>query len=272
MPPAEVRRFGVVAPSVPDYRDWQFPAGVSVPGAPAGEPRPDTTYLLSPAPSVQGSQNSCVWNGFPHVLETESLEVDDQSIDVSRAFGYQETRGLRGWRDQDNGSFVRDAVDVCRTVGVVSSNRMPYNEKDYRTRPTQRDYEEAYRNRIAEFYSIGTVDQARSALLLRRPSVFAFTVTDTFVNEVGETGIWSEMSGTPVGAHLVAVTGYDDAMEGGAFLVANWWKRWGLAHPLQATDKRYALHRSQYFWITYDMYASTNVWDRFALLAFPLEG
>lgn len=272
----EHRQLGVVAPSIPDERDWQFPVGVI-----GDDDLPSAAFVPSPnLPSLQGKQNSCVFNGIPYALEAEAFNEQGIRTDISRAFGYSEARAVRGWRQQDTGCYVRDAIHVCQKIGVVSANLMPYNENDFRTTPTEQGanigmnlYEEASRNRTAQFYFVPTVAQVKEALARGNMVVFAFSVHRSF-NDVADDGLWVPPSGPIDGAHLVTACGYDDdGMGEGALLVANWWKRWGADHPLSGDEgwEHFTSGARRHFWLPYSVWESRTVWDQFTLHAFDLE-
>ena len=236
-----------------------------------GAPLPPQVFLEARFPTGQGQQNSCVWNGFPHALETEAWTHQSLQTDISRAFGYQETRAVQGWRDKDNGCFVRDAVDVCRRVGVVSANTMPYDERDYKTRPTPTAYQEAYRNRTAEFYAVPSAAAAMNAIHKGNCVLFAFSVYPSFA-DTGRTGEWATPKGRVEGGHLVCAEGFDQAK--GSFLCTNWWgEEWGVDHPMAETSLFWlpVEGRRSYWWMPFEVFESKVVWDQFCVKAFKLE-
>lgn len=281
-------RLGVIGPSIPDSRDWPFPSSLIVGASgeeiddimPAIEHDGGYYCTLRDLPSIQGVQNSCVWHGFPAALEHDAF-IRGIETDISEAFGYQETRALRGWRNKDSGCFTRDAIEVCRKVGVVSRNLMPYNQHDYKTTPKQRGeqigmdlYAEAARNRMAEFYEVYHVEQCIAACKLNRQTTVCITIYETFEYNTGRTGVWTAPTpGIRVeGAHLINVVGCD--IRNARFLLPNWWGRdWGVDHPLADTHPAFAKFKNQrsFWWMPFNVYVSKDVWDKFALLAFRLE-
>lgn len=214
---------------------------------------PQTTPI-----SDQGSLGSCVANATADALELLSREPTQ----LSRLHLYFLARLHDGSECQDEGTFVRSAFHVLRTVGICAESTWPYVEANVHVRPPIVALQDAYDHRIAGAYRITTRGHARgddieTALRAQHPVVFGTEVGSDFLSyDGGESKIW-QYPDRSVGGHAMVIVGVrrheDDTRD---FLVRNsWGDAWGLR-----SRPGHCWFAERYIWEVADLWVPTQEW------------
>ena len=220
-------------------------------------------YLSAPAavslkrfvPPVgdQGQQGSCVGWATAYAARTlltaKGLDVDTSAqlrrMILSPAYVFNQIH-LPGC----NGSYLPDALELMQRQGVSLMSDFPYDEFSCSATPPSGVRSKATAYRIKGFSRLwGRSGRnkhvaTRRALANGNPVVIGMMVGEGFMRHRGE-GLWqpssAERSGLrddTLGGHAMAVIGYDDTRNGGAFEVVNSWDTsWG---------------NKGFFWISYE--------------------
>ncbi len=264
--------FGVIAPSLVDARDRPLPVRAA-----AAQELPLERFLPTKEQTFQGHQGSCVWHGITQSFEDQIWMTQGIRTDLSIAVGYWLTREVRGWQDRDTGCFMRDAIDVCRRVGVAPAALGPYDPDSFRTPPSALALEVAARNRAGEFFSTPTALDCASAINAGAPVVLCLNIYGESWDRAGATGVLPGPIGSLDGAHCIELDGFS-RVGGRLRLLGKNWHRfrpdggpWGIPHPLNGSDVRFAEHVQGRLWLEADFVDSTQVFDTFSVLRFPLE-
>jgi fibronectin type 3 domain-containing protein len=222
-----------------------YSAGSMVPPASA-EPRalPTKVDLSKDMPPVgsQGMQSSCVaWatayaaKSYQEYIEHE-WKYDDNTL-FSPAFIYNQING-----GVDKGSSIYDACQLMVKMGCATLDTMPYNVKNYKSKPNSQAVKEAGKYKAEKFYTIKPteISTIKSYLSKGYPVIFGATVYMNFNNLNKSNPVYNSKSGKSMGGHAMTLVGYDDSKYGGAFkLINSWGTGWG--------DKGYA-------WIPYSFF------------------
>jgi transcription initiation factor IIF auxiliary subunit len=205
----------------------------------------DGTPLL-PTPRDQGQQGSCVGWATAFAIKTYEEVIDQSwSLDTwdhvfSPAFVYNQLNG-----GIDKGVSIRDALELLKNVGSARWSSMPYNERDFTTRPPSQAFTEAASFRIKDYYRLNSFGELRSALQQRIPILIeAFTDSkfssgqyQVFTEDLRRTGLSFVQPNAPHVHHAMVIVGYDDQRN--AFLLMNsWGDQWGAGG---------------YCWVSYDL-------------------
>ncbi|MEA2111123.1 MAG: C1 family peptidase [Campylobacterota bacterium] len=182
-----------------------------------------------PLPGNQGNQNSCVAWAVGYSLKSyhEKMEVqwslDTPKTIFSPSWIYNQINGAK-----DNGSSIRDAMELIKLKGAATMSTMPYTDKDYLAKPSQEAINEAQNFKAVKYRRIGGSKQIKAALANRQPVVIIIKTYDSFNALDGDDSVYSTFSGEFRGNHGVTIVGYDDSKYGGAFKIINSWGRnWG---------------------------------------------
>lgn len=209
--------------------------------------RPQSIDLSSnfPAPGDQGQQSSCVGWSTAYALKTyqEKIEIgwslNTPSHLFSPAFIYNQI--VIG---NDQGAYIRDALNLAVQVGVSTLSTMPYSDRDYVTQPSFSAFAEASLYKATNWYRINDTDQIKAALVNRKPVVCGIAVYESLYYISGSDSVYNTAQGRLLGGHAVTIVGYDDNKFGGAFKIINsWGVRWG---------------DNGYFWLPYS-FASQGI-------------
>lgn len=264
--------FGVVGPSLVDARDRAFPARAVDPST-----LPLERFLPTKEETFQDHQGSCVWHAITQAFEDQIWMVQGIRTDLSIAVGYYLTREVRGWQQLDSGCFVRDAIGVSRRAGIAPAILGPYDPDDFLTPPSALALEAAGRNRCDAFYATPTALDCASAINAGSPIVLCFNVYRGSFEAAARDGTLTWPDGPLDGAHCVELDGFSRVGGQLRLLAKNWHRRrqggapWGKPHPLHGQDARFERHGQSRFWIPADLVDSTQVFDTFSVLRFPLE-
>lgn len=195
--------------------------------------------LEMPPVANQGFQGSCTAFASAYALRSY-LYYDEKNVPYTNADGtgndnvlfspayvYNQINGGR-----DEGSYPSDALDLMTTEGVCPWNEMPYDDRDYRTKPTTAQKGKAASYRLTGWgRTIISVDNLKQCISSGLPVVFAISMAGYLpenIKQIGPDKIWYRHGGFSNwdSPHAMVITGFDDAKN--AFKVMNsWGKEWG---------------------------------------------
>jgi C1A family cysteine protease len=197
----------------------------------------------------QGGQGSCVgWSStyalrsyLEHVVKkTAYLNADgtpNQSVLFSPAYTYNSLNG-----GADNGLQINNAMNFLLNDGAIPLSVMPYNDKDFLTKPTADQKSRAAAYKLKSWGRVPiTLDAMRAFLAYKNPLVIGMTVDGNMTSGTEKYGAeagWKTYNpATERGGHAMIIVGYDDAKQ--AFKVQNsWGENWG---------------NKGFFWLSYDL-------------------
>lgn len=212
------------------------------PLAERGNPEPpERVSLLQYAPKrlSQGRQGSCVGWATSYAARTilharQTGQAPDE-VAFSPAFLYNQIA-----LDGCEGSYVKRALEVLQRTGDLPLKDFSYTSASCGRKPTREEKERAGGFRITGFnrLSIDSNDYRTNAQALKQnlqqgaPVVIGMHVGGTFQDMEGKR-VWHPSKADYAaaeswGGHAMAVIGYDDTLEGGAFQLMNsWGSDWG---------------------------------------------
>jgi C1A family cysteine protease len=189
-----------------------------------------------PKPGDQGQQGSCVgWStGYNYKSYQEQVErqwgLSTTSHLFSPSYIYNQINGGR-----DAGATIAAALNLLVSQGNTTLDDFPYNERDYKTQPTQ-----AQRQRAAQYKALswtpifrGTANiNAMKTALANGPIEIGTDVYWRAGWQTGEINQRDVPSSYSDGGHAVVIVGYDDNRQTkdgtGAFKFINsWGTGWG---------------------------------------------
>ena len=213
-----------------------------------------------PVPGSQGGQGSCVGWATAYALKSYQERVEEgwaftPSTTFSPAWIYNQVKAPGPCDNPDDpydcGSRITDALDLIISKGAATLSTMPYNDQDYRTRPSSRAEQEAARFKALAKRRVASIAHLKGALANRHPVVIGMPVYRSFYRLSGPGAVYNDLRGSISGYHAVTLVGYDDDRFGGAFKVINsWGTGWG--------DRGY-------FWLPYSTYSDSR-FDVYAYL------
>ena len=209
----------------------------------------DLSGRMPPAGS-QGNQNSCVawavvyaYKSYQEKIEENNGYTNGGGLNYNAVFSpayvYNQINNGR-----DGGSFFPDALNILSQQGAVKWTDMPYNDRDFMTKPNETQRSKAKRYRIDYWRRVNVMDakELKAQLNAGYPVMIGALVDKGFYDggfaAGGQDFYWRSQIGKTLGGHAMLVVGYDDGRN--AFKVLNsWGQQWG---------------RSGYCWITYDYF------------------
>lgn len=229
---SERKGFGLLGPSPPDYRDYQY----GPPSAILAElpPAVDLRARFTPRIFDQGQLGSCTANAANAIVQYVERKAGDPDFDrLSRLYTYYYSREKIGTVNEDSGAFIRDAFAVLAERGSPREVFWPYNISAYADEPIALDYR-AGQHRVLEYRAVpeGNEQAMQACIAEGFPFAYGFAVYDSFW-DVGSDGIWSGRRGDIEGYHAVAAWGYDFTagaygFPNGGWIVRNsWGAEWG---------------------------------------------
>ena len=221
-------------PDPVDPRDKILDAPVLTEMAKAGVYGTDEHSIVEHTPiSNQGTLSSCVANAVCDALEV-LIGVEDPSkvVQLSRLHCYWNARSYTQDTDKDEGTYIRNAIDSLRTLGVCPEDVWPYTPTNVFAQPPIRAYQKSIDNKIEAYYRIpgdgkSRCDTIEHAIRSNHPVVFAAPVTDEFTRYTGGGKVWPRTQ-TWVGYHAMIVLGVRYVAGERQFLIRNsWGTSWG---------------------------------------------
>lgn len=188
--------------------------------------------LTSGMPQVgdQGWQGSCTAWAAAYGLKTyhEGLNqcwaLNTSLHQFSPSYVYNQING-----GYDGGSYITDAMNLIKNQGCSTLNRMPYNQNDYTSQPSQEARNQASHYKIAQWYYTNYGDVATMKWWLdtyRTPLVIGIPIDDDFDTLSLTNQIYDSYTSSR-GGHAITIIGYDDSIQ--AFKIQNsWGKSWGI--------------------------------------------
>lgn len=221
----------------------------------AGDNLPRSVDMADRMPPAgnQGKQSSCVaWavgyacKSYQEKYEENSSYWNSGAINnnavFSPAFIYNQINN-----GVDGGSLFVDALNVLSQQGAVKWADMPYNERDYLTRPNNDIKTKAKKYKIDFWRRVNFADikEVKAQLNAGFPVIIGAMIDQGFVNNgrnnSGQDFVWTSASGERLGGHAMLVVGYDDNKN--AFKILNsWGQHWG---------------NRGYCWISYSFFPNT---------------
>ncbi len=198
-----------------------------------------TLEQYAPTRKSQGEQGSCVGWGSAYatrtILEAVATGKNPDNIAFSPSFLYNQI-GLAGCQ----GSYVQRAMDNMLQVGSLPFTEFPYTDKSCSKKPNSAELQEAgqYKmrgsNRLTKKENDLEIDMLamKQNIAHKAPVVIGMMVGGSFMQDMMGQKVWkptqSDMKMRGFGGHCMAVIGYDDYLEGGAFQLMNsWGEEWG---------------------------------------------
>jgi hypothetical protein len=221
--------------SPPDPRDKVLAGVPLIEMAKAGVYGTDEHSLPEYTPiSDQGALSTCVANAVCDALEILlGLENPNNVVQLSRLMTYWNARSYTQETNKDDGTFIRNAVDSLRTLGVCPESVWPYAPQMVFAQPPLRAYQESLDNKIEAYYTIpgdgkGRCDTIEHAVRANHPVTFAAPVTDEYTKYFRAEGrVWPRTR-TWVGYHAQIVVGVRWVNGERQFKVRNsWGPYWG---------------------------------------------
>jgi hypothetical protein len=201
-------------------------------GAPGLDPTLPTAVDLTadfPRPGDQGQQGSCVGWALGYAIKTyqESVELgwslEPAEHRFSPAYIYNQ---LNGGRDQ--GTRYRDALDLVVDQGVATLARMPYDEHDFLTQPSDLARQEASQFKVKSWDTANGILEIKDALANHLGVMLILQEFEDMWYLAGPNAVYNTFARPWSAQHAVAAVGYDDGRYGGALRVINsWGENWG---------------------------------------------
>lgn len=215
----------------------------------------------------QGSQGSCTGQSAVSMFEYMERRAGGRHIDGSRSFVYYNSRVHAGLNpSQDTGSYIRSTIKAIVMDGIAEESKFPYNEKDWKTKPSEEIYRNALNFKATKYVRLddtqnGIVERIKSFVSSGYAVSFGFAVYQCIDDVTSKVPVlpFPAKSEKQLGGHAVIIVGYDDEAPSrnyrdknetkGAFLCQNsWGTAWG---------------SKGFFWIPYEYFIrglALDVW------------
>lgn len=244
-------RFSAPSPSDKPF-DLIKPALVSLAESAAGQGHviPEHTPV-----SYQGSLGSCVANSVGDLIEIVlGLENPANVVQISRLHLYWNARSYTHDTDKDEGTYIRNAIDSLRTLGVCRESTWPYDVSKVFAQPPLSAYKESLDNKIEAYYRIVGMNQSRvdgveAAIRANHPVTIATAVDNAFIGYRGGGKVWSPPTSW-AGFHAMIVVGVRLSKTGRReFLLRNsWGAGWGDNGYCWVDEDYVGWNQSEDFW------------------------
>ena len=183
--------------------------------------------------SNQLGLSSCVANATCDALEI-ILGIEDPSnvVQLSRLLAYWNARSYTHDTDKDGGTYISNAIDSFKTMGVCAESIWPYVEANVFVQPPLSAYKESLDNKISECYRIdgngrARCDNVEAAIRANHPVVLATAIDDAFCAYRGSSKVIGPPS-TWIGFHAMIIVGVRGTPGQREFLLRNSWDvTWG---------------------------------------------
>lgn len=179
----------------------------------------------------EGSCTANAWIRFLYYLTVKFPKYTAPLVPLSRQGLYYLERALP-WNNsvaQDSGANMRDGAYVLTHTGAFPETLDAYQPSTIFVAPNPAAIAAAAQRRFGAYHRLTSVDDFKGCLLSGYPIAFGFTVYESF-EDVGPDGIFNPnvLQEQIVGGHATFLHGYDDAVNGGSFIVDNsWGPLWG---------------------------------------------
>ena len=219
----------------PDSRDRSFSL-VAPAMAAAARSAAGTDHIIHDlAPVVdQLSLSSCVANATTNALEIlMGLQDPSSVVQLSRLAVYWNARAYTQATGQDAGTYVRDAVDSLKKLGVCREDVWPYDVREVFSQPPIRSYQESLDNKVEAYYSVDLdgsdrLDAIELAVRADHPVVFGTMVSDDFERYFNRSDVVWDAPSSWVGGHALVASGVRYVDGERQFLIKNSWSSsWG---------------------------------------------
>jgi hypothetical protein len=210
-------------PDLPSSKDWKLPLRAGPPAI--LPPAIDLRSIMTPIWD-QGALGSCSANGSADIFRFVDRRQGGADLDPSRLALYYDARALRGWQNQDTGSYIRDNLKVLAQLGAAPEQLWPYDISKYTQRPPIEAYNAAQAHQAIGYFRLDhDLSDFKSCLADGFPFVIGATLFENFTQMTAE-GYVPMPSGSEVGGHAFVVCGYRDSDR--RFICKNsWGVNWG---------------------------------------------
>lgn len=228
--------------SAPDARDYQF--------IPQLAPQPETDLReFNRDIEDQELEGSCSWNGVSNAIEIVTQRAG-QWENLSRQFGYYNTRAASGLLGQEGVYSIRDALETFRKTGVCLESEWPYLASNENVIPSVEAYLSGLTRRISRYEAIDIsksmlksenpqlgIDNINSALAEGLPVITSMTVGTKFMQLKGpleqqeyypvDLPFAPDTGNKIEGLHVTVFLG-NSSRQGGYWIQENSWSKfWG---------------------------------------------
>ena len=179
----------------------------------------------------QGKLGSCTANAIAAAYEYDEIKQNINNLFIpSRLFIYYNERCIEHTEEYDSGARIRDGVKTVASIGVCPETDWPYNTSMFSTKPYDKCYTVAARNKSRQYKRIShDINHLKACLSEGIPVIFGFAVYKSFEDDdIAKTGIMKMPGKTEpmLGGHAVLLVGYNDDKE--TCIVRNsWGVEWG---------------------------------------------
>ena len=119
----------------------------------------------------------------------QKRQFKDYDFEPSRLFLYYNQRVIEGFIEHDSGGSIRDGIKIINKLGICSETECLYNPLNYAIRPTVKAYLDAQKHKSIKYKRVKKdLNSIKSALTLRYPISFGFTVYESFEDPEQVTG------------------------------------------------------------------------------------
>ncbi len=244
------RTFGVVK-SPPDNRDYIYSAIKPITTA------LPTRFLLPEWPvNNQGQFGSCVGQAASAIKDYQEAKERGEVVDTSPLYVYSKCKQQDGLAQA--GTYPRTAMSVLAKSGICSEVTFPYKLMNNDVKPPTASAiidQEAQQYKIKSYARINALDEIKQAILSDGPVLIALLWTSAA--NTPEQGFLPMPSGSILGGHAVAVTGWDDNLN----------HTYKVAYKGKHTFKGFLRVRNSwgaawgdlgYCWIPYELFTDTD--------------
>jgi len=204
-------------------------------------PLPESISLeeYCPTPKNQGQQGSCVGWGSTYaartILEAQATGENPNNVAFSPSYVYNQIH-----LEDCQGSYINKAVEVMQENGALPYNKFQYTDEDCSRKPNSMERLEASKFKLkgASRLTVSGDDYKTDLIAIKQhlsqkaPVIIGMMVGGSFMQGMVGRPTWfpreSDYNMRGFGGHCMAVVGYDDFKEGGAFRIMNsWGTEWG---------------------------------------------
>lgn len=176
----------------------------------------------------QGRQGACLAFSMVSVLEFLFRKTGQDDKKLSEQFLYYIARARKNNQNEDNGSYMTEAVTALAETGICEEPFWTYDPEKYAEQPSAEAYENARERKLKTALAVElSVDAIKSALVDGFPVAFSANLYDSFTSSA--TGFVPVPSKEEIAAanenenrgHAMVICGFDDKHS--VFKVRNSW-------------------------------------------------